>query len=426
MRISSTMMSGNYLTQLNKTYEQYAKLMEQSDGSKLHRASDDAVGYSKYLRYQNSVTGNEQFQSNVSTAISWMKNSDSTLANVTDLLETFKEKMTQAGNSTNNTSDMQDIAKGLLASVQEQVSDMNAQIGDRFLFSGQSDTTMPFHISSEKRDRGEVKTLDDQQQAFFCGTEGVSTGGNVTQMLKLTNTEGDEYYMNTKTGDVYTADFVENGYKDAEEFDPATQRVGQVAGGITVSDYFDEYGVKTNDLSVTLDDGSSVKASTTKQYIVEYNGDAKYISMVKKTGGTDQATDTVNLTGQDVFGTDLFDCDNKVASGTAILNDLLYAVSKVEAGDYKWAGKDGATIADAAHASVLGAETKLAARQQAYTAASSMLTTQNETITGDISDVSSTDVAALATKLMEMQVIYSMSLSVGAKILPGSLADYLS
>ena len=55
-----------------------------------------------------------------------------------------------------------------------------------------------------------------------------------------------------------------------------------------------------------------------------------------------------------------------------------------------------------------------------------MLTTQNESIVGDITDVSSTDVAYLATKLMEYQTIYSMSLSVGSKILPGSLADYLN
>ena len=54
-----------------------------------------------------------------------------------------------------------------------------------------------------------------------------------------------------------------------------------------------------------------------------------------------------------------------------------------------------------------------------------MLVTQNESITSDISDVSSTDVAQLATKLMEYQTIYSLSLSVGSKILPGTLADYL-
>jgi flagellar hook-associated protein 3 FlgL len=54
-----------------------------------------------------------------------------------------------------------------------------------------------------------------------------------------------------------------------------------------------------------------------------------------------------------------------------------------------------------------------------------MLTTQNETITSDITDVSSTDVAQLAVKLMQEQTIYNMSLSLGGRILPQSLADYL-
>lgn len=432
MRIASTMMSTNYLNQLNKTYEQYAELMEQSDGSKLHRASDDAVGYSKYLRYQNNKISNEQYQSNVSTATSWMKNADAALVNVTDLLQTFKAKVEQASNSTNNESDMKDIAKELLASVQEQVSDYNTQIGDRFLFAGQKDTTMPFEITSEKMDRGETRTLDEKQAAFFSGsTEWGAEDTTMKQMLKLNGDDGNTYYMNANTGDIFTEDFVVNGYKDAESFDPAAQRVGNAAGFKT-SDNFDKYGVindagRAASFTVTDSDGNDVelKLGTAKQYIVKYNGDDKYISMVKKSGGVDQATDTVNVTGQDINGTDIFDVGYDPASGTAMLNQLLYTVTKIEGNDYQWAGAEGMTIADTAHATVLGAETKMAARQQAYTSSSSMLTTQNESITGDISDVASTDVAKLATKLMEYQTIYSLSLSVGAKILPGTLADYL-
>lgn len=458
MRIASTMMSTNYLKQLNKTYEQYAKLMEQSDGSKLHRASDDAVGYSKYLRYQNNQISNEQYQSNVSTATSWMKNSDAALVNVTDLLQTFKAKVEQAANSTNNESDMKDIAKELLANVQEQVADFNTQIGDRFLFAGQKDTTMPFEITSEKMDRGDTKTLDEKQSAFFSGTnEWGAENTTMKQMLKLNGSDGNTYYMNVNSGDIFTEDFVVNGYKDVEgTFDrtDTNQVIGNVTkfnsaadydkkafGSFNTSDYFDQYGVlnaageakrfNINDAAGNAledADGNKIELSfaTTKQYIVKYNGDDKYISMVKKNGGVDQATDTVNVTGQDLTGTDIFDVNGDPASGTAMLNQLLYTVSKIEGNDYIWAGAEGMTIADTAHATVLGAETKMAARQQAYTAASSMLVTQNESITSDITDVSSTDVAMLATKLMEYQTIYSMSLSVGAKVLPGSLADYLS
>ena len=432
MRIASTMMSHNYLKQLNGTYEQYAKLMEQSDGSKLHRASDDAVGYSKYLRYQNNKISNEQYQDNVSTATSWMKNADAALVNVTDLLQTFKAKTEQAANSTNNTSDWQDIAKELLANVQEQVADLNTQIGDRFLFAGQKDTTMPFTITDDKMDRGETRTLDEKQQAFFAGADDWGEENTtMKQMLKLNGDDGNVYYMNVQTGDIFTEDFVVNGYKNCTEFDRTSSE--QVFGNIAnfkTSDHFDEYGVIKDgaggrEWSKTIN-GVKLTFATTKQYIVKYNGDDKYISMVKKNGGVDQATDTVNVTGQDINGTDIFDVGKNPATGTAMLNQLMYTVAKVEACDYHWAGQEGMTIADTAHATVLGAETKMAARQQAYTAASGMLTTQNESITSDITDVSSTDVAYLATKLMEYQTIYSMSLSVGSKILPGSLADYLN
>lgn len=434
MRVSSTMMSNNYLKQLNGTYEQYTKLMEQSDGSKLHRASDDSVGYSKYLRFQNSLTTNEQFQANTKTAVSWMKNSDAAMVNVADLMNTFKDKTVAAGNSTNNESDMKDIAKELLANVQEIVSDLNSQIGDRYLFSGQSDTTRPFAISDEKQTRGEVKTLSDEQSAFFSDTK---TSGAVTQMLVLQdeNDVNNYYYLDTHSGNVYTRDFVENGYKDVITSGRNTVDAGDKVGNITikVEDNFNKYGV-INDAGKAWTgtvDGKTVKFATHQQYIVEYQGDAKYISMVKQSGGEDKATDSVNVTGQDLFGADIFDCDLKngagdnVSSGTAMLNELLSVVSHIDAADYKWAGKDGVTIAEAAHTKVIGAETTMAARQQAYTAAQTMLVTQNESITSDISDVSSTDVAYLATMLMTYQTIYSLSLSVGSKILPGTLADYL-
>lgn len=443
MRISSTMMSNNYLKQLNGTYEQYSKLMEQADGSKLHRASDNAVGYSKYLRYQNNQISNEQYQSNVSTAASWMKNADAALVNVTDLLQTFKAKVEQGSNSTNNESDMKDIAKELLANVQEQVADLNTQIGDRFLFAGQKDTTMPFEISAKKMNRGDTFTLDEKQSAFFSGATGWGDENTtVKQMLKLNGDDGNSYYMNVNTGDVYTEDFVKNGYKNEDKFDPVKQRVCNITGNTNpptaynVSENFDQYGVIKTAAGVGTNAKYNVTVygkqvnltlSTTEQYIVKYAGDDKYISMVKKNGGVDKATDTVNVTGQDINGCDLFDVGNgkDPHSGTARLNQLLYTVAKLDGADYKWAGEQGMTIADSAHATVLGAQTKMAARQQAYNSSSSMLVTQNESITSDISDVSSTDVALLATKLMEYQTIYSLSLSVGSKILPGTLADYL-
>ena len=428
-------MTNNYLKQLNGTYNQYTKLMEQSDGDKLHRASDDSVGYSKLLRYENSQAGNLQYQSNVSTALSWMKNSDSVLINVTENLKTFNAKVVQASNSTNNESDCKDIAKELMSLIQETVHEMNTQMGERYLFSGQSDMVMPFALSDSKMERGLTKTLSDQQVSYFNPTLGDT--GSTKQFLTLEGSDGNTYYYNTQNGQVYTYDFMEYGYKSNMAAGISVVRADDAVGNIGTMDAaaintnFQANGVITDDgrdwsQDVTIDGNTvTLKFATVSQYIVQYNGDDKYISMVTENGAINPSADTVNQTGQDVFGSDIFDAGEAHKSGTAVLNDLLAVVAKVEAADYNWASQNGITVADKAHSVVLGAETTMAARNQAYQATQTMLLTQNESITSDITEVASTDIGWLATKLMEYQTIYSLSLSVGGKTLPGTLADYL-
>ena len=441
------MMTGRYLTQLNRAYEQQAKLMEQSDGSKLHRASDDAVGYSKYLRYQNSLTENTQYQSNVKTAVSWMKNSDSALVDISDCFSTIVAKANAAPNTYNNTSDMTAIAKEMLAMVQQSVADANTQVGDRYLFAGQSDMKQPYTMSTATVEHGLAKTLDDTQKSFF--TDADTASGTMAQMITLTGSDGNTYYANTTTGKVYTETFMTSGYKDKIAAGQTTVTAadgldmkdagGTVLTKVDISANFKNTGEITAagkaasyTVSVAQSDGTTkdvtLSFATVKQQIVTYSGDDKYISMTKKNGAQDQTSDTVNVTGQDVFGTNIFDDSNSgnTASGTAALNDMLTVQAQTGAAQYKWLSTDGITLANNAYNTVNTAETKLAARQQVYTDVQDMLTTQNTAITSDVSTVADTDVAALAVKLMTAETIYNMSLSVGSKILPKSLADYLS
>ena len=497
MRVSSTQMIGRYQKQLNDSYEDQTKMMEQSDGSKLHRPSDDSVNYSKYLRYQNSSTENEQYQSNVKTGISWMKTADAAMVNMTDILTTLKEKTIQAANDTNQTVDVQAIGKEFLNKVYELVSLGNTQQGDRYMFSGQSDLTQPFTVSAAKKERGLTKTLDDPQSDYFKDSNGNSLGadakGNAVQMLTLKGSDGNTYYLNTRSGNIYTEEFVKRGYKDnvanGQQYVQAGDEAATISGwsstdiaknfnangvistgvttvttttfntinsavsisnfGTSSAVFTDSNGTSTQNGAPTTSssnnqtgkdwsqtftiDGKSVtlKFATVDQYIVEYSGDAKHISMTKRNGTVDPTADTVNATGQDLFGSDIFDNVNSgnqpkgVSSGTAALNDLLTIVAKLEAGDTQWLSSDGITLADVAHSSVLDAQTTTAARQNVYDSVSTMLDKQNETITEDISNASDADVAKLAVMLMTMQTIYNMSLSVGSRILPQSLTDYL-
>lgn len=441
IRVSSNQMVYGYQKQLNDANTRQTKLLEQGDGSKLHRPSDNSVDYSKYLRYTVSESENSQYQDNVSSALSWMKTSDAALVNMKDIQRTFKEKTVAAANSTNNASDMAAIAKEMMAKIQELVSLGNTMQGDSYVFGGQKDLTKPFIMSTEEVDRGLAKTLDENQAAFFSGNGAVDDSGSMKQMLTLTGSDGNTYYLNTKNGKVFSQDFVENGYKDKMASESRKEvndgdAVGTLSGwgGSTdVAKYFANTGKITADgesFSAAIDvNGTSVtlKFATVKQQLVTYHGDDKGVSMVKKNGTTEPVADTVNVTGPEIFGTDIFDdpASGNKASGAAMLNQLLTVRAKVENADHDWLSKDGQTVADAAHSTTVNTETKLGARQQLYQSVQTMLENQNEIITNDITNVSSTDVAKLAVQLMQEQTIYNMSLSLGGRILPQSLADYL-
>ena len=447
IRISSNYMVQRYQKDLNELDYTKSKLMEQGDGKKLHRPSDNSVDYSRYLRYNVSEGENNRYQDSVKAGISWMNSTQTALSGIEDIQKTFKAKTIQGANDDKdeNSGDWPAIAREMKAGIQQIISLGNTQLGDRYIFSGQADLRQPFSISDENvpRHRGLAKTLDDRQAAFFNDASNTDSANFLHQMLSLDGSDGKSYYLNTLTGDIYTKEFVQEGYKDVIASGRSTvssaDRVGNITTGTNfIKDNFKNTGEIIDDpaaspgLGANWSDttavaGVTLKFSTVRQQIVSYNGDFRYISMVKQNGSTEPTADTVNKPGLDIFGRDLFDDKNSgnEPSGTAMVNSMLTVYAKTNAADPHWLSSDGISLADTANQVTLQAHTETGARTQLYKNMTDILTDHGENITRDITNVSSTDVAELAMKMMQQQTVMSMSLSMGARILPLSLVDYL-
>ena len=447
IRISSNYMVQRYQKDLNELDYTKSKLMEQGDGKKLHRPSDNSVDYSRYLRYNVSEGENNRYQDSVKAGISWMNTTQTALAGMEDIQKTFKAKTIQGANDDKdeNSGDWPAIAREMKTQIQQIVSLGNTQLGDRYIFSGQADLRQPFSISDENvpRHRGLAKTLDDRQAAFFNDASNTDSANFLHQMLSLDGSDGKSYYLNTLTGDIYTKEFVQEGYKDVIASGRSTvssaDRVGNITTGMNfIKDNFKNTGEIIDDPAASPGHGANwsdtaavagvtLKFSTVRQQIVSYNGDFRYISMVKQNGSTEPTADTVNKTGLDIFGRDLFDDKNSgnEPSGTAMVNSMLTVYAKTNSADPHWLSSDGISLADAANQVTLQAHTETGARTQLYKNMTDILTDHGENITRDITNVSSTDVAELAMKMMQQQTVMSMSLSMGARILPLSLVDYL-
>ena len=443
VRISSNYMVRRYQRDLNALDYTKSKLMEQGDGSKLHRPSDNSVDYSRFLRYDVSEGENDRYQASVKAGISWMNATQSSLSAMEDIQKTFKAKTIQGANDDKDEKggDWPAIAREMKANIEQAVSLGNTQLGDRYIFAGQADLKQPFVMSSEAdlKNRGVTKTLDDRQAAFFNDASNNNSADFLHQMLSLEGDDGNTYYLNTLTGDIYTKKFVQEGYKDViangRKTVSAADRVGNITTGTNfIKNNFKNTGELVSDpgqgvnwSNNTAVSGVTLKFSSVRQQIVTYNGDMRYISMVKQNGSTEPSADTVNKTGQDIFGRDLFDDKNSgnEPSGTAMVNNMLTVYAKTKACDAHWLSSDGVTLADVANQVTLQAHAETGSRSALYTDMTDILTNHKENITRDITNTTGTDVAELATKMMQQQTIMSMSLSMGARILPLSLVDYL-
>ena len=406
MRISSGFMSHSYLVQLNKTYAKQAKLLEQSDGNAIHRPSDNPVQCVRTMTFKTSLAENEQYTQNLDDALSWMKQSDDTLVNITDLLKTIKEKVSQAANSTNTDSDFSAISKEIEETINQVRNLSNSQIGDRFLFSGQKDKTMPYSENLTTVTSADVKTVDRTQLTTAQLTNIGAPTSRADQFIVVKDAANNTRYVNVDNGNILDQDF--NVVDTVNGFSPTW-----------TSTTFQPTGVP-NSATITDTGGNTYTIQTSPKQVVTYNGDDNKISMLSRTGEANPANDSVNLTGSDIFGDNIFG-----GKGTSLIDDLMVIKDKIKAGDVAWLGDDGMTLAGKLHDQVVNAQVETSTRQASYQMAKTMMESKNTTIKDDINTASAANIPKLITDMQMAETVYRLSLSVGSKIIPPSLADYL-
>ena len=120
------------------------------------------------------------------------------------------------------------------------------------------------------------ESLDEEQMTFF----------KIPHMMELVDDDGNRYYMNAKTGNIYSEEFLRSGYKevlrDAAAMKDPNYLNGRQVGTTTsiISDtlgkYFDENGAINDDginFRCALNNGVEVKLSTTQGQLAAYLAD---------------------------------------------------------------------------------------------------------------------------------------------------------
>jgi flagellar hook-associated protein 3 FlgL len=137
MRITNNMLISNMMQNLTTNLNRSQKYQNHlATGKKISLPSDDPIVASKALKLRTDVAEIEQYKRNTDDATSWMDITESTMSQITDVVQRLREITVQAASDTNTPEDTQKI-EAEASQLKEQLIQLgNATYAGRYIFSG--------------------------------------------------------------------------------------------------------------------------------------------------------------------------------------------------------------------------------------------------------------------------------------------------
>ena len=418
MRITNNMISNNYLSALNKSLERQSKIQEQlTDGKAIHRPSDDPIKTIRSLRFNTNLSMNEQFTQNVNDSISWMESTDGAMSNLSNIMIRVKELAVSAdGNKPADA--LNAIGAEIDQLINQAVTIGNTKIGDRYIFAGQMDGTLPFERKQIK-DPNSNKTMDvvvyngDLNKISMLIKPGVTNPSEDS-----VNITGEElfgplvYKYGNPTMDIFSN--LINLKEELQKKNSITQTAG-AAGTATLGGAYSGTGYTNYDVRIDAPVvGGQVSAAS---YSID--GGNNWLAAAVGHAGT---TATVSIPDGLGVTLDIEDDAGNMVNGTYSFH---MPTSNNNSPDTLWVSNVALGNIDRAHSAQLKMHTELGARMSTYEMVKNILASNNATITNDVSQNEDLDIAAAMIDQKTSENVYKAALSVGAKIMPLSLVDFM-
>ena len=428
MRITNNMIAYNFLDGVNKSLEKQNSLQEQlSDGIAIHRPSDDPLKTVRSMYYTTSGVMNDQYTTNVKDAQSWMDQTDSALNDLGSIWQRIKDLSVQADGS-----NPQDALKAMGTEIDSLINAAvnigNTKIGDRYIFAGQQDNIQPFTRVQD------TSTTPPTDMVTYSGDNNkilmrIQSGSQSVSQDSV-NLTGAEVF-----GPMTSATINGKSTSVSSMFNSLIAIKNElVSGGGIVAQSNNQGGAATVSGSFV----ASVAGQTYQDFIFKAGAVTAGVVTAAKysTDGGQNYSDATAVTGSPgEFTLGGTGARITIASSTAAA-----PIAATAAGDTysfhfplgssgttntSWISNTALTQVDQINSTMLQQRTQLGARASTYQLQQTMLESNATTIAGDLSSSRDLDVSKAIVDFKTAQTVYQTALSVGAKIMPTSLADFL-
>jgi flagellar hook-associated protein 3 FlgL len=191
MRITDTMIFGNADLLSMKARDDVNTAEEQaSTGIRVVHAGDDPAAAGQMIEHQLNAARMTAISAGATDASAELKTADTALSGVNDALDRATELATEMANSTNNASDRASAATEVDGLISTVVSDLNAQVGNRYVLGGTADSSPPFNADGSYNGNAQTRQVEIAPGVYQAASVNASaaikgTGGGVDVIATL-------------------------------------------------------------------------------------------------------------------------------------------------------------------------------------------------------------------------------------------------
>lgn len=435
MRITSTMLSSNYLKNVSKNMNYMQTLQNQlSTGKKISKPSDDPYAASRIIQMYADISSNEQYNSNIVDVTNFLDVTDSSINQMSSLYARVRELLVAAGNATYGSEEMLSIQDELKVKVDQMAQLLNTSFDGKFVFGGTKVDSKPVTVVDGKLQyadsdgngilvytdsTGKYTTSKTSSNTQVALTDPGASGGTVEDELNNELTTLDP------TNDAERIDEINsmlNGsketYKDSNgkyttKAETDNKLVNLSSVDKTVID--DEINSTTNPPTAQrLDELNKIKEG-----LVFYNQSSSAMKVEISQG----VTINYNKTAVEILEFTDPDDPARTINVADLFNDIIDNLNDPN-GKEKLVG-DNIKDLDKAISNLLKKSSEVGAMQNRMESAKTQNETENYNLTSILSNVEDIDYTETMIDFSTLMTVYKASLQISANILPQTIMDYL-
>lgn len=443
MRITSSMLSSNYLKNVSKNMNYIQRLQSQlSTGKEISKPSDDPYKASRIVKMYADISSNEQYNDNITDVTNFLDVTDTSITQMSNLYSRVRELLVSAGNAAYGSEQMQSIQDEMKVKVNQLAQLLNTSFDGKYVFGGNKVDSSPVTVVDGKiqyadadgkailiyKDSdGKLTTSKSTDNTAKTLTDaGNTTGKNVEDELKeeLAGLGADDSERKSEIESMLDGSKEIYKTKDGKYTTSKSQENTQVnIANVNRSEIEDEISKLDADNDGVADDAANAdrlkELNNIKQGIINYN----QIDADMKIEISQGVIIDYNKTASEILEFKDPEDPTRTINVADLFNNIIDNLNS-EDGKDALTGENLADL-DKAISNLLTKSSEVGAMQNRMESAKTQNETENDNLTAILSNVEDIDFTEKMIDFSTLMTVYKASLQISANILPKTIMDYL-